>query len=75
MSIRVSTGNRMVMQLRWAPCHASEEVKCVVGPKMSSGSWQGWKSWEQRLAATTPVRVEGEDENKWKSFTGIGKTM
>ena len=50
---------------------------------MSSGSWQGWTGWEGSGAgwyedsawrtsnATTPGRVEGEEENKWKSVTGL----
>ena len=29
-----------------SPLDASEDVKCVVGPKMSSGSWQSWTGWE-----------------------------
>ena len=60
---------------------ASEDVKCVFGPKMSSGSWKGWKGWEGRWAglyedsawrtsnATTPARAEGEEGNVWKSFS------
>ena len=55
-----------------SPLDASEDVKCVVGPKMLSGSWHGWTGWEGSSAgwygdsawrasdATTPGRVEGE---------------
>ena len=39
---------------------ASEDVKCVVGPKMSSWSWQGWPGWEGSGAG----RYE---DNAWRS--------
>ena len=51
LSSRVSICNKMVVQLRWALGHASEDLKCLAGPKMSSGSWQGWTSWDGSRAA------------------------